>query len=160
MADIVTDLIADLTTKVQSVSGLSTQVIYIFESEELAQESNKIGVPSIGILYNNMRGKLPARNQGQLGLIATVTMDILILGGQQCVERISRETGIKTTTTALLASIRDAIKETKPAAVTTNNSGVRPQTQRTWAFVLEQPVMMDDVNVSYLQRWQTEVSLH
>ena len=160
MADIISDLIADLTTKVQTVNGLSTQVIYVFETDELSEESNKIGVPSIGIMYNSMRGKLPQRDQGTIGLIATVTMDIMIIGGQQCVERISRETGIKTTTTALLADIRDAIKETKPQIGTGNSAGVRPQTQRPWAFVLEQPVILDDTSVSYLQRWQTEVSLH
>jgi len=102
------------------------------------------------------RHDLIAIGGGTTGLIATVTLDVYILGGQQCVEKISRVTGIKTTTTQFLEDIRNAIKETKPQA----SGAVRPQTQRVWQFMLEQPVILQEEVISYVQRWETTVSLH
>ena len=156
MADIITDLVADLTTKMQTISAISNKIIYMYEMDDLLTEQTKIGIPAIGVVYNSMRGKQQARAQGQTGLIAMVTMDIYILGGQQCVEKISRATGVKTTTTAFLEQIRDAIKLTKPQA----SGAVREQTQRVWTFVLEQPVILTEEVISYVQRWETTVALH
>lgn len=160
MADMITDLVADLTTKMLTVPALSNKIIYMFEMEDLLSERDKVGIPSVGVVYNSMRGKQnPTRAQGQIGLAATVTMDIYILGGDQCVEKISKATGIKTTTTAFLEDIRDAIKLTKPQIGTGASQTVRPQTQRIWTFVQENPVILRDEVISYLQRWETTVLL-
>jgi hypothetical protein len=84
-------------------------------------------------------------------------MDIYILGGQQCVEKISQATGIKITTTGFLEQIRQAIQQTLPQPA----SGIaerRSQT-RVWSFVVEQPVFFDDQSISYVQRWRCDVGL-
>ena len=157
MADLITDLVADLTTKLETISAIEKRIIYMYDGDELLTESAKIGLPSIGIVYNNMTGKTGDRKQGPQGLLAKVTMDIYILGGQQCVEKISEATGVKITTTGFLEQIRLAIQQTLPQPAS-GNAERRVQT-RVWSFVLEQPVFFDDQSISYLQRWQCDVGL-
>ena len=157
MADLITDLVTDLTTKLETISAIEKRIIYMFESDDLLSSSTKVGLPAIGIVYNNMTGKRGDRKQGPQGLIATVTMDIYILGGQQCVEKISEATGVKITTTGFLEQIRLAIQQTLPQPAS-GNAERRVQT-RVWSFILEQPVMFDDQSISYVQRWQCDVGL-
>jgi len=159
MADLITDLVADLTTKLETISAIEKRIIYMFESNDLFRSSEKVGLPAIGVVYNNMTGKRGDRQQGPQGLLATVTMDIYILGGQQCVEKISKATGVKITTTEFLQQIRLAIQQTLPQDQATGSTlDRRPQT-RGWSFVLEQPVFFDDESISYVQRWQCDVGL-
>lgn len=156
MADIITDLVADITTKMATVSAIQNKIIYMFEMDDLLSERDKVGIPSVGVVYNSMRGK---DDSSKTGLAAVVTMDIYILGGDQCVEKISKATGIKTTTTQFLDDIRNAIKLTKPQFGTGVNAGVRSQTQRLWKFVMESPIILQDDVISYVQRWETTVLL-
>ena len=159
MADLITDLVADMTTKLETIAAIKNRVIYMFESNDLFQSSEKVGVPAIGIVYNNMTGKRGDRKQGPQGLLAVVTMDIYILGGQQCVEKISKATGVKITTTEFLQQIRLAIQQTLPQPQTTGSTAERRVQTRTWSFILEQPVFFDDESISYVQRWQCDVGL-
>ncbi len=157
MADPVTDAVADITAKLETLSIVQNRVIYMFASDDLLSESTKIGIPSLGVVYNSLRGATgdpPAR-----GLAAFLTIDIYIIGGQQCVEKISRETGVKTTTTQLLDDIRNVIKHTFVQTGTGANKVNRPQMQREWQFVLEQPVPLNEESIAYVQRWQTKVLL-
>lgn len=157
MADLITDLVSDLTAKLETISAIEKRIIYMYDGDDLLTSSEKVGLPSIGIVYNNMTGKIGERKQGPQGLLASVTMDIYILGGQQCVEKISEATGIKITTTGFLEQIRRAIQQTLPQPAS-GNAERRAQT-RTWSFVLEQPVFFDDQSISYVQRWQCDVGL-
>lgn len=159
MADVVTDAVADLTTKMQTVTAIQDKIIYMFEMDDLLSERTKVGIPAIGVVYNSLVGKRDQRNQGSTGLAATLTLDIYILGGDQCVEKISRETGIKTTTTQFLDDIRNTIKNTKIMTGTGSSQAVRPQSQRIWTFVEERPLMMQEEVITYLQRWDTTVLL-
>lgn len=159
MSDLITDLVTDLTTKLQTISAIEKRVIYMFNSDDLLTEQQKIGLPAIGIVYNNMTGKLGDRKQGPQGLLATVTMDVYILGGQQCVEKISQATGVKMTTTGFLEQIRRAIQTTLPQPGTAGGSTDRRAQTRVWSFVLEQPVFFDDQSISYVQRWRCDVGL-
>lgn len=157
MADPVTDAIADITSKLETLSIISNKVIYMFASDDLISESGKIGVPSLGVVYNSLRGGTD--KPVAAGLASTLTVDIYIIGGQQCVEQISRETGVKTTTTQLLDDIRNVIKNTFPQIGTGAAKVNRPQMQREWRFVLEQPVALNDQVIAYVQRWTTKVLL-
>jgi hypothetical protein len=158
MADLITDLVTDLTTKLETISAIQKRVIYMYDGDDLLTESGKIGLPAIGIVYNSLQGKTGNRAQGPQGLVGTVTMDIYILGGQQCVEKISQATGVKITTTEFLEQIRAAIRGTLPQPPTANNNARRLQT-RVWSFVVERPVLLDESSISYLQRWQCDVGL-
>ena len=99
------------------------------------------------------------RNQGKTGLAAVVTIDIYIIGGQQCVEKISKATGVKMNTTEFLEQIRDTIKLTKPMTGTGASRVNVSQAGRIWSFVMEAPASLDEGVIAYVQRWQTTVLL-
>ena len=157
--DIISELITDITTKMQTVSAIQNKIIYMFDGDDLLTEQSKIGVPAIGVVYNNMTGKTDDRAQGKTGLAAIVTIDIYIIGGQQCVEKISKETGVKMNTTEFLEQIRDSIKLTKPVTGTGASQVNVSQAGRIWTFVMEAPASLDDGVIAYVQRWQTTVLL-
>ncbi len=157
MADLITDLIADVTTKLETISAIEKRIIYMFETADLMASSEKVGLPAIGIVYNNMTGKKGDRKQGPQGLLATVMIDIYILGGQQCVEQISKATGVKITTTGFLEQIRQAMQLTLPQPA--SGTAERRSQTRVWSFVVEQPVFFDDQSISYVQRWTCDVGL-
>lgn len=157
--DTISELITDLTTKMQTVTAIKDKIIYMYDGDDLLSEQTKIGVPAIGVVYNNMRAKGDDRNQGKTGLAAIVTIDIYIIGGQQCVELISRATGVKTTTTEFLEQIRDSIKLTKPMTGTGAAMVPMVSAQRIWTFVMEAPANLDDGVIAYVQRWETTVLL-
>jgi hypothetical protein len=158
--DVISDLVADITTKLETITAIKDKIIYMFDSNDLVTERTKIGTPAIGVVYNSMRGHGAGdKKQGHHGLAATVTMDIYILGGDQCVEKISKVTGVKMATTEFLEQIRDAIKLTKPQTGTGASQVPLPKAQRLWVFVLESPVEIGDELISYVQRWETKVLL-
>ncbi len=157
--DTISELINDITVKMQTVTAIKDKIIYMFDGEDLLSEQAKIGVPAIGVVYNNMRGKESDRAQGKTGLAATVTIDIYIIGGQQCVELISKSTGVKMTTTEFLEQIRDSIKLTKPMVGTGAAAVPMAQASRIWTFVLEAPASLSDGVIAYVQRWETTVLL-
>lgn len=140
----------------QTISAIKNRIIYMFETDDLLGESTKIGLPSIGVVYNSLRGQT---DSAKTGLAAICTIDIYIIGGQQCVEKISAATGIKMTTTQFLDDIRNAIKLTIPQVGSGSSQVPRPQAQRKWTFVLEQPTPIADGVIAYVQRWQTTILL-
>jgi len=157
--DIISELITDLTVKMQTITAIKDKIIYMFDQDDLLSEQSKIGVPAIGVVYNNMKGKDSDRAQGRTGLAAIVTIDIYIIGGQQCVELISKATGVKISTTEFLEQIRDAIKLTIPQTGTGASQVPVSQARRIWTFVLEAPAQLDAGVISYVQRWETTVLL-
>lgn len=159
MADLISDLVTDLDTKLKTISAIQNRIIYMYDGEDLLTESGKVGLPAIGIVYNSLQGKVGERNQGPQGLMGTATFDIYILGGQQCVEKISRETGVKMKTTEFLEQIRNAIRGTLPQPPTGSPGDGRRRQTRVWSFVSENPVAFDDSTISYVQRWQCDVGL-
>lgn len=159
MADLISDLVTDLDTKLKTISALANRTIYMYDGEDLLTESGKVGLPAIGIVYNSLQGKTGDRSQGPNGLMATATFDIYILGGQQCVEKISRETGVKMKTTEFLEQIRNAIRGTLPQPPTGSPGDGRRRQTRHWSFVSENPVAFDENTISYVQRWECDVGL-
>jgi len=158
--DIISELITDLTVKMQTITAIKDKIIYMFDGDDLLSEQSKIGVPAIGVVYNNMKGHgAGERKQGHHGLAATVTIDIYIIGGQQCVEKISKATGVKMNTTEFLEQIRDAIKLTKPLTGTGANQVPVVQANRFWVFVMETPAQLSEGVIAYVQRWETTVLL-
>jgi len=158
--DIISELITDITVKMQTITAIKDKIIYMFDGDDLISEQSKIGVPAIGVVYNNMKGHSAGeRKQGHHGLSATVTIDIYIIGGQQCVELISKSTGVKMTTTEFLEQIRDAIKLTIPQTGTGASQVPVSQARRTWVFVLEAPASLSEGVIAYIQRWETVVLL-
>ena len=160
MADLITDLVTDLNDKLQTISAIQNKVIYVYDSDDLMTEKTKTGYPCIGLVYNSMQGKVNSeRKQGPQGLMATVTIDVIVLGGQQCVEKISQATGVKMKTTEFLEQIRAAIRQTTPQPGTVGADSTRRKQTRVWSFVQENPIFLDDQSIGYLQRWRTDVGL-
>lgn len=159
MADLISDLVTDINTKLQTISAISSRIIYMYDGEDLLTESGKVGLPAIGIVYTSLDGKTGDRKQGPQGIMGTATFDIYILGGQQCVEKISRETGVKMKTTEFLEQIRAAMRQTLPQPGTAGADSTRRSQTRTWSFVSERPIPFDENTISYVQRWQCDVGL-
>lgn len=157
--DIISQLITDLTVKMKTVSAIKNKIIYMYDADDLITEQGKVGVPSIGVVYNNMTAISDDRAQGKTGLAAKVTIDIYIIGGQQCVEKISKATGVKISTTEFLEQIRDSIKLTIPVTVSGTTETPIKQASRLWAFVMEAPANLDEGVIAYVQRWETTVLL-
>jgi hypothetical protein len=157
--DIISELITDITTKMATVTAIKDKIIYMYDGDDLLTEQVKLSFPAIGVVYNNMSAISDDRNQGKTGLAAVVTIDIYIIGGQQCVEKISKATGVKMNTTEFLEQIRDTIKLTKPMTGTGASQVPVSQAGRIWTFVMEAPASLDEGVIAYVQRWQTTVLL-
>lgn len=151
MADPVTDAANEILARIEAdVPAVVDRTVYVYGLDDMLDLTRKLKYPAIGIVYLGLIGK---PDSAKLGLAATLTFDIYVVGGEQCRDRT---TGAKVTTTALLHDVRNALKGTE-CRVFDRIGG-----KRKWTFVQESPVMIQDDKVDYLgyrQRWSTTVVL-
>jgi len=144
MADIVSDAVADLTSKLQLISSIAKKTVYLYDQDDLLDAKKKIGFPAVGVVYVGMQGN---NDSSRTGLAATLVCDIYLIGGEQCKDKIG---DLKSGSTLLLDEMRREIACTKL---------VRAGAQRKWQFVAESPTEISPAVLGYVQRWKTVVLL-
>lgn len=150
MASPVEDALNDLKTKILTVTAVKKKVISVYDQNDLIDMQKDYGFPAIGIMYASMRAHGETeKKQAKIGGSATITIDLLVVGAEQCSDKVVDH---KASTLELLHDLRGVILCTKFER-TTGGAG------RHWAFVEEAPVNIDENLIGYVQRWQTVVIL-
>lgn len=146
MADPVADAITDLQNTLSAVPSTEGKVLYVYDEDDVISFKNDYGYPLVGILYLGAAG---SEDSPRTGLAATITISLLIIGGDQATDKT---VNLKAYTLAILNDIRQALA----CKVFTRAGGGG---QRKWQFVNESPAYIDEKLIAYVQTWKTKILL-
>lgn len=150
MADIVTDLMNDLVSRIDNVQKAKKHIAKIYEMDDFLNGENQLAYPAVAVIYQGLVAKEDNRNSNKTGLADFAIFDIVVLGASKDLDR-SSET--KHATTKILDDIRKEIK---------CSNVQRAGALRPWQFVHELPLVdsdLSDLHMAYVQRWKTTVIL-
>ena len=142
MADLVTDAIADLTTKMSRVNAIRNRAVYVYDQEDLLNAEKNLKTPCAGVLYVGMAvNEQDTRREKSVIL----TAQIAFIGGEFCELPNSQA---KERTTKILDDIRREVIK----APTSGNDLV-------WRFESEAPFEIVRTEgaklLGYVQSWTT-----
>lgn len=132
--------VEDLMSKIREVPEFAQKAFYVYTLEQLESPTIGLSYPCAGVVYESLRtmdsGKAGGL-QAELSCLVVVFVYDRTLG-----------VDLKYKATALLDSIRDAIKKT------------RSPTGHNWKFTMESPFPVPKAGVlAYGQRWVTAAPL-
>ncbi len=137
--DLITSLANDLTTRLNTLSDLSSETVYVYDTNDVLYERKKLQYPAICIVYNNMTAV--GTDKGKSGF---VVFDLWIIADRDRNNRVDGE-GLLLGT-GILTEIRRLFYRTQECQRAPNG--------RPWEFVSERPVELEKNLVTYLQRWR------
>jgi hypothetical protein len=154
VVDLVTNAIADLTTRMARVSAIKNRAVYVYDQEDLLSAEASLKTPCAGVLYVGMAVKDNATRKEKAILL---TAQIAFIGGEFCELPNSQ---VKEKTTKILDDIRREVIAPAVAA-----------TDLIWRFESEAPFEINrSINsrdgrelgaklLGYVQVWTTPIDI-
>jgi hypothetical protein len=147
VADPVSDAIADLQSKMATVSAIRNRAIYVYDQEDLLNTEKQIKTPCAGVLYVGMAINEEDTRREKAVLL---TAQVAFIGGDFCELPNSQ---VKEKTTKILDDIRRAVIAPPTSA-----------TQLVWRFESEAPFEINrqggDKLIGYVQSWTTPIIIN
>lgn len=141
--DVVAEAIADIERRLALIDDVANKNLYLYKQEELLDFSKKVRTPCVGVVYVGMTLNTEGTRRERAH---DLVCDLFMVGGELCGSQIA---GIKSTSTELLAEMRDAMRP------------VVSETDKKWMFVNELPIGLKYADgtdlLCYVQRWSTIV---
>lgn len=139
-ADIATQSVDDLKTKVALIPQFAGKVYHVYSEEELLDKQKGLVYPCIGIIYDGMR---TTAEKGDKATSASLSCTILAFFRSESQATLDA----KDRTVMLIDRMRSGI------------NGTRSPTGHWWKFQIEASIPSKKGLLVYLQRWSTAVQL-
>jgi hypothetical protein len=147
VADPVTDAVADLETKMNTVNAIRNRAVYVYDQDDLLNAEKKLKTPCAGVLYVGMAVNEQDTRREKATLL---TCQIAFIGGEFCELPNSQ---VKEKTTKILDDIRRAVIAPPTA-----------EAQLVWRFESEAPFEISrsagDKLLGYVQVWTTPIIIN
>lgn len=139
----VTDLEADLITKIKTVAALSSKTLSVYSAEELVERVNAVPKPAMGVMYEGSRNTGSGGGR-QFGSNVECVFSLILIA----------ETSVLTSKVDAKGPVHEVLD-----AVRTAIHGTKSPKGNYWEFVVEAQASQKGAQTIWVQRWQTSVNI-